>query len=159
MPPVVEIERESFVEIRDRRTRELITVIELLSPANKKPGPDREQYLAKRRQVLASPVHFVEIDLLRGGVRMPLEDFIECDYYAMVSRAEERPRAGVWAVSLADRLPEIPVPLRQFPTAPFVESRRRLGAAIRAGVISVSTRVHSQPLRDVRSSALVRCEV
>jgi hypothetical protein len=33
----------SYVEIRDRRDRELVTVVELLSPANKNPGPDREQ--------------------------------------------------------------------------------------------------------------------
>lgn len=112
IPAAVEIERESFIEIRDRRTRELITVIELLSPSNKKPGPDREQYLAKRRQLFASPVHFVEIDLLRGGPQMPLEEFPGCDYYALVSRAEDRPRVGVWPIGVRDPLPEIPVPLR-----------------------------------------------
>ena len=42
-------------------------MIELLSPANKTPGPDREQYLAKRMELLNGPVHLVEIDLLRGG--------------------------------------------------------------------------------------------
>ncbi len=108
----VDIERESFIEIRDRKTRELITVIELLSPSNKKPGPDREQYLAKRRQLFASPVHFVEVDLLRGGPQMPLEEFPGCDYYALVSRAEDRPRVGVWPIGVRDPLPEIPVPLR-----------------------------------------------
>lgn len=112
IPPAVDIERESYLEIRDHRTRELITVIEVLSPANKRPGPDREQYLAKRRQIVASPVHFVEIDLLRGGKRMPLDDVEECDYLILVSRAEQRPRAGVWPLSLRDRLPHIPIPLR-----------------------------------------------
>src|SRR5947209_1688698 len=41
--PQVEIETQTFLEIRDRKDRELVTVIELLSPTNKKPGPDREQ--------------------------------------------------------------------------------------------------------------------
>jgi len=61
-------ERVSFVEIRDRRDRELVTVVELLRPANKHPGPDREQYLAKRMALLSGPVHLVEIDLLRGAL-------------------------------------------------------------------------------------------
>jgi hypothetical protein len=71
--PAVDMERVSFVEVRDRAHRQLITVIEFLSPSNKKPGPFRQQYLAKRAQVLNSPVHFVELDLLRGGPRMPLQ--------------------------------------------------------------------------------------
>jgi hypothetical protein len=43
--PQVDLEGQSFLEIRDRRNRQLITVLELLSPSNKTPGPDREQYL------------------------------------------------------------------------------------------------------------------
>src|SRR5262249_51535375 len=57
----VDVERHAYLEIRDRRKRELITVLEMLSPSNKNSGPDREQYLAKRRKVLLSPVHLVEI--------------------------------------------------------------------------------------------------
>ena len=68
------VEHETFIEIRDRRSRELVCAIEVLSPSNKRPGPDREQYLTKRRQILSSPAHLVEIDLLRGGVAMPTED-------------------------------------------------------------------------------------
>ncbi len=34
--PAVDIESESFLEIRDRRSRELVCVVELLSPANKR---------------------------------------------------------------------------------------------------------------------------
>ena len=64
---VFDEEHLGYVEIRDRESRELIAVLELLSPANKRPGPDREQYLAKRRRLLKSAAHLVEIDLLRGG--------------------------------------------------------------------------------------------
>jgi hypothetical protein len=110
--PAIDIERLGFVEIRDRLDRRLITVIELLSPTNKYAGPDREQYLAKRGQLLASGTHFVEIDLLRGGPRLPLENLPECDYYVLVSRAEERPQAGLWPFRLRERLPIVPVPLR-----------------------------------------------
>lgn len=124
--PAMDVEHESFVEIRDRRSRELVCVIELLSPTNKRPGPDREQYLAKRRQILSSPAHLVEIDLLRGGVAMPTEDPPSFTYSVMVSRASERPEAGFWSIGLRDRLPVIPIPLRP----PHADARLDLQALL-----------------------------
>ncbi len=91
--------------------RELITVVELLSPTNKRGGADREQYVAKREELVKSAAHFVEIDLLRGGRPMPVERRPRCDYSVLVSRAEARPWAGFWPVRLRQRLPIIPVPL------------------------------------------------
>lgn len=112
LPVAVDFEREAFVEIRDRRSRELVCIVELLSPSNKRPGPDREQYLAKRRQILASAAHLVEVDLLRGGEAMPSDDQPPSDYSVTVSRVEDRPVAGFWPIGLRDPLPEIPIPLR-----------------------------------------------
>ena len=112
VPLAVDVERHSYLEVRDRSGREIITVVELLSPSNKNAGPDREQYVGKRQRILSSSVHLVEIDLLRGGPRMPLEGLPACDYYVLVSRAEERPRAGLWPIGLRDRLPVVPIPLR-----------------------------------------------
>jgi hypothetical protein len=111
--PQVEMETQTFLEIRDRRDRELVAVIELLSPTNKKPGPDREQYLAKRGNVLRSAAHFVEIDLLRGWPKMPGENAPISDYSVMVSMVEERPRGAYWPIALKDPLPPIPIPLRK----------------------------------------------
>jgi hypothetical protein len=104
--------RLSFIEIRDRDGWQLVTVIELLSSANKYAGPDREQYLAKRMELLASPVHFVGIDLLRGGPRMPMQDLPECDYCVLVRRMETRLEAGLWPIRLREPLPVVPIPLR-----------------------------------------------
>jgi hypothetical protein len=117
--PAVDIERENFLEIRDRRSRELVCVVELLSPSNKGPGPDREQYLAKRGQILASSAHLVEIDLLRGGDPMPSEDRPRCLYSAMVARADDRPVAEFWPLALPDPLPVVSIPLR----APHPDAR------------------------------------
>ncbi len=122
----VDVERLSFVEIRDRRDRQLVTVLELLSPSNKRQGPDREQYLAKRRQLLASDVHLIEIDLLRGGPRMPVEGLPDCDYCIVVSRVENRPEVGIWPIRLRARLPVIPIPLR----APDADARLDLQEAL-----------------------------
>ena len=124
--PTVDVERVPFLEIRDRRSRQLVTVIELLSPSNKKRGRDRDQYILKRDQLFASPVDFIEIDLLRGGPRMPFEKPPECDYYALVSRAEQRPDAGLWPVRLREPLPTIPIPLR----APHLDLRLDLQAVL-----------------------------
>jgi hypothetical protein len=109
--PAQEVRRVSFLEVRDRLGRDLITLVELLSPANKRGGADREQYIAKRERLLQTTAHFVEIDLLRGGRPMPLENRPRCDYSVLVSRAEARPRAGFWPIRLRQRLPVIPIPL------------------------------------------------
>ena len=110
--PALDVERVAFLEIRDREGRELVAVVELLSPSNKRPGDDRSQYLAKRRALLRSGAHLVEIDLLRGWTPMPAANRPEADYSVLVSRADRRPLAGFWPIRLRDRLPVIPIPLR-----------------------------------------------
>jgi hypothetical protein len=109
--PAVDVHRESYLEIRDRRDRRVVTALELLSPAIKTPGPDHDAYVGKRRSLLASQTHLVEIDLRRGGARPYPPELPACDYYALVSRYEERPRVGLWPIGLRDRLPILPIPL------------------------------------------------
>jgi hypothetical protein len=109
--PVVDRVGMSYIEIRDRRSRRLVTVIELLSPSNKRPGEDREQYLTKRAEIISGQAHFVEIDLLRGWGRMPVEKEVACDYCVLVSGYEDRPKAGFWPIALREPLPCIRVPL------------------------------------------------
>ena len=109
--PAVEVQRESSLEIHDRRDRRVVTVIELLSPANKTPGPDHNAYVGKRRSLLATRTHLVEIDLRRGGARPYPPELPACDYYVLVSRYEARPRLGIWPISLRERLPVVPIPL------------------------------------------------
>lgn len=112
LPAEVDIEKHRYLEIRDRATRRLVTALELLSPSNKRPGPDREQYRGKRLRLTHAGTHFIELDLLRGGPRLPLDGLPPCDYYAMVARAEDHPRVAVWPLGLRDPLPTVPVPLR-----------------------------------------------
>jgi hypothetical protein len=110
--PAVETYKERSLEIYDRQERRIVTVLELLSPANKTPGPDHNAYLGKRRSVLGSRTHLVEIDLRRGGSRPTLPQLPTCDYYALVSRYEDRPdKLDMWPIRLRERLPVIPIPL------------------------------------------------
>ena len=87
-------------------------MIELLSSANKLPGKDRDQYLAKRERLLESSVHLVEIDLLRRGQRMPDLSFPPCDYCLLMSRAEFRPIVDAWPFQVTEPIPPLFVPLR-----------------------------------------------
>jgi hypothetical protein len=91
----------------------LVTAIEILSPVNKRPGHEANtSYLRKRRELLRSEAHLMEIDLLRGGVRPPLERPIPiAPYYIVLSRVDRRPNVAVWPVQLQDELPLLPVPL------------------------------------------------
>jgi hypothetical protein len=101
---------QHFLTIRDKRWQREVTVLELLSPWNKSRGDGRQQYLNKR--LLQSEVNLVELDLLRGGVRLPTVDPLQSgDYFAFVSRPMERPGVDVYAWTLRDVLPEIPVPV------------------------------------------------
>jgi len=106
-------QRESYLVIRHRESQRVVAVIELLSPGNKRAGADgRRIYLEKRTELLATDSHLVEIDLLRGGQRLPMRSPLPAgDYYAIVSRAPRRPRAEVYAWRLEEPLPSLPIPL------------------------------------------------
>lgn len=99
------------VEIRDVEGRQLVTLIELLSPANKQ-GEGYDEYITKRRRILLSSVHLLEIDLLRKGQRVPMRTPLpDKPYFIFLSRAEQRPITEIWAVDLVQPLPVVPVPL------------------------------------------------
>lgn len=102
--------RSRFLEIRDRRGEKLVAVIELRSPSNKLPGPDREQYLHKRLSLIRGSANFVELDFLRVGPRT-VPGVPPCDYCVSVIRADELPRVKVWPFSLIELFPRVAVPL------------------------------------------------
>jgi len=99
------------VEIRDTQQRHLVTAIEILSPTNKR-GDGIREYLTKRQRLLLSAVHLLEIDLLRQGRRVPMQQPLpEAPYFIFLSRAESRPMTDIWPVALDQPLPTVPVPL------------------------------------------------
>jgi hypothetical protein len=112
---------EPFVEIHHRHGREdrLVSVIEILSPSNKTRGnTGREKYLEKQREVLASQVHLIEIDLLRGGTHatavprdLAIKKAGHFDYHICVHRFDRPQDFFVYPIQLEQRLPRIAVPL------------------------------------------------
>src|SRR5262245_29579388 len=110
---------ESFLEIIDRESgNRVVTVIEFLSPSNKSPGPNREQYRRKQREICSSDANLVEIDLKRFGIHtlaFPLAHVKPAGrtgYMACVRRAIRRSQAEVYPMPLWHRLPIVKVPLR-----------------------------------------------
>lgn len=109
---VLEGPSETYIEILHQPDRTLVTTLELLSPANKE-QPGRTEYLAKRRALIYQNVHIEELDLLLGGRRLPMEKALPAgDCYYFDSRADQRPDCQVYAWSLRQPLPTLPVPLR-----------------------------------------------
>lgn len=102
---------EAFIEIFHLPDRELVTSFELMSPVNKDGG--RGAYLEKRQAMMDHSVNIVELDLLLGGRRLQLvRKLPPGHYYFFVSRADRRPMCDVYAWTVRDRLPVVPVPLR-----------------------------------------------
>ena len=112
--PVPKRYRQKYLTLRDRQWRNVVTVIELLSPWNKKHGDGRDEYLVKRSNVFHTPANLVELDLLRGGQRLPTREPLEpADFYAFVCRRERLPQVEVYVWTLRQPLPTIPVPLAE----------------------------------------------
>jgi hypothetical protein len=106
--------RENFIEIyTDEPHPRLVTCIEVLSPSNKESGKKGwKLYLRKRNALMLGQANLVEIDLLRGGRRMPMvEPWPKSPYYLLVGREDHAPYCRVWPVYFNQPLPEIPVPL------------------------------------------------
>ncbi len=102
-----------YVAVVDQPGNRVVTVIEVLSPANKS-GDDREAYLLKRAEYFAARVNVVELDLLRDGERLPMgrPRPAPADYCAVVCRANRYPKASVWGWTVRDPLPVLPIPLK-----------------------------------------------
>jgi len=114
--------RLTSVEIRTTDSLELVTAIEILSPVNKRVGHDAfYEYRRKRRELLRSTAHLLEVDLLRGDERPPLEHVVpEAPYYVVLSREQRRPLVDVWPIQLNEKLPLLPIPLLEpDPDVPF----------------------------------------
>jgi hypothetical protein len=117
LPPVEH--REPFVEIVHAAGDEVVTVIEVLSPANKTTGEGHRLYRRKQQEILGSPAHLMEIDLLSEGLlTVAISEEGQASlpshrYLVSVKRAPERYRFEVYPIPLQRRLPRVRVPLRE----------------------------------------------
>ncbi len=110
---------ERYIEIWDAKNGDrVITSIEFVSDTNKAGGVGRRKYLQKQREVLASDVNLVEIDLLRGGKPVtavwskgvPAPE--RAPYHACIRRAMRSRVLEYYPFPLRQPLPRIAIPLR-----------------------------------------------
>ncbi|MEM9808477.1 MAG: DUF4058 family protein [Cyanobacteria bacterium P01_D01_bin.56] len=126
--PMPDVVRQGYLEIRDVATSEVVTVMEVLSPTNKRPGGGRRTYEAKRQTMLASPTNLVEIDLLRQWpsiIQLPAQ--IKTHYRILVSASVNRPQASLYAFDLQEPIPAFPLPLQEDELGPIVSLQELLG--------------------------------
>ncbi|MFB2973090.1 DUF4058 family protein [Aerosakkonema sp. BLCC-F183] len=119
--PLPEEVRESYLAIKEGKTGTVVTVVEILSPKNKRDKEGRKAYETKRQQVLASLTNLVEIDLLRSGKPMRIIEKIQSDYRILISRSNRRPTASLYAFNLRDAIPSFHLPLESGESEPLVE--------------------------------------
>lgn len=105
---------EEFIEVRLRTDNQLITNIDVLSPANKMTAAGKAAYLATRKEALSHKVSTVEIDLVTQG-KPPL-DFDRTGlpphhFTVTITRPPTPERYEVYALSIKNRLQKFKIPL------------------------------------------------
>ncbi|MBT9316006.1 DUF4058 family protein [Leptothoe spongobia] len=143
---------ERYLEIRDVTTGEVVTVIEVLSPKNKRSGEGRNQYLTKRTKVLNSESHLVEIDLLRSGDPLPVNSAQISDYRVLVSRVAQRPVAELYPFTLRDSLPCFAIPLRSGDDEPVIDLGQLMQVVYDAAALDLTIDYQQQPVPPLRKA-------
>lgn len=127
--PVPDIIEETYLEIREVTTGQVVTIVEVLSPTNKRPGAGRQKYERKRLEILSTHTHLVEIDLLRAWPPLPmLAEYVARDYRILIRRGEQGNQATLYAFGLRDPIPVFPIPLQAGDDEPLVDLQALLDA-------------------------------
>lgn len=151
--PLTEEIAERYLEIREVKTGRVVTVIEILSPKNKRVGEGRDKYLTKRQKVLNSTTHLVEIDLLRTGNFMPMVEVIRSDYRILVSRANLRPEAELYPFNVRESIPQFLLPLQPGDQEPGVNLSEVLREVYQEAALDLAIDYSVQPVPQLNESA------
>jgi hypothetical protein len=105
---------EEFIEIRQRTDSRLITLVDVVSPANKTTAAGRGAYLEKRKEAKGCNASLVEVDLVMQGQPMldySREGLPEWDHAVTVTRASQPERYEIYTATLQKKLPKFRLPL------------------------------------------------
>ncbi|HBB35176.1 MAG TPA: hypothetical protein DDZ80_21760 [Cyanobacteria bacterium UBA8803] len=154
--PVPENVKESYLEIQEVATSYVVTAIEILSPKNKRAGEGRKAYKRKRKQVLATTTHLVEIDLLRGGKPMLfLGEVPPSDYRIVVSQGDRRPLAQLYGFSVREAIPSFPLPLQSEDTEPLVDLQALLNGVYERARYNLAIDYSQEPVPPLKEKDAV----
>jgi hypothetical protein len=106
--------REDFIEIRQLANDRLVTLRDLVSPANKTTAAGRSAYLETRQAAKAAGGNLVEVDLVLQGqptLEYSREGLPDWDYAVTVTRSTQPERYEIYTATVQKRLPRFRLPL------------------------------------------------
>jgi hypothetical protein len=112
-------EPQRSVHIVTTEKGRLVTAIEFLSPSNKIGSEGRDDYIEKRKGILAAGASLVEVDLIRAGLHVLAFDPAKLPArsrmpYAVAAIRWWKPRkVEIYPIPLRAPLPTISIPLRK----------------------------------------------
>jgi len=120
--PVSITVEEGYLIVSEVESGDVVTVIELLSPTNKRPGKGRRRYETKRLMILDSDTHLVEIDLIRAYDPMLVYGNGHHSHYRiLVSRSNHRPQADLYGFNVQESITTFLLPLHPGDDEPLVD--------------------------------------
>jgi hypothetical protein len=105
---------EEFIEVRQRTDGRLVTLIDVVSPANKTLSAARKAYLDKRQEAKSAGASLVEVDLVLQGqptLEYSRDGLPDWDYAVTVTRSTQPERYEIYTATLQKKLPRFRLPL------------------------------------------------
>lgn len=105
---------EEYLEVRHRHESRLVTLVEVVSPANRTTALGRQTYLTQRHDAQAAGANLIEIDLVLQGkptLEYSRENLAPGGYVISVARAAHLDKLEIYNTSLQKRLPRFRLPL------------------------------------------------
>src|SRR5262245_16876429 len=110
-----EEQREPFLEIRQKSSGDrLVTLLEMVSPANRIHHEGRRHYQVRRQEAKAEGSHVVELELVLQGQTVldaDLSGLSESQYVCVVTRATRPIKQEPYGTVMSKRLPRIRLPM------------------------------------------------
>ena len=129
-----------------------MTLVDVVSPANKTTAAGREAYLEKRRESTAAPsANLVEIDLVLQG--QPTLDYSrdglpDWDYAVTVTRSTQPERYEIYTATLQKRLPRFRLPLAADDRDTVLDLHAAFTRVLRPGGVLHEDRLPARPGHD-----------
>ncbi|MBA4190769.1 MAG: hypothetical protein C0467_22515 [Planctomycetaceae bacterium] len=143
---------EEFIEIRTRNDNKLVTLLEVVSPANKTTPAGRQAYLDKRKEAIAQRAAIVEIDLLMQGkptLTYSREGLPEFDHAVSVTRAAAADRYEIYTATIQKRLPKFKLPLAPDDRDALLDLQAAFARAYDLGGFATTIEYKNPPPADV----------
>ncbi|AWM41375.1 hypothetical protein GobsT_75900 [Gemmata obscuriglobus] len=150
---------EEFIEIRNRSDGKLVTLLEVVCPANKTTPAGRAAYLHARQQALAQRAGVVEIDIVLQGkplLTYSRDGLPEYDYAVTVTRSNAPDRYEIYTATLQKKLPKFKLPLAADDRDALLDLQAAFGRAYDLGSFAGQIDYKSPPPPDVPLSSAHR---